>query len=288
MNKKAFYRRESFLLNIFTQAIIGLMVAHIYLQRGSLPASHLLIVLLLFSFLLWHTPSRGNPRKSYLYLTVQFLFACLLFTQDWLFMYLFLILTGHVMVMRDVSTRDSLIGVGVFVGVTLYGTFHPYTADLTTPPLIRAVVVTVGFILAGILSNSVARARRNRRELNRALAEIQDAHARLQTHIDQAASLAMAEKRNHLARELHDTLGHRLTVAIVQVEGASRLMEQEPQRVARMLETVQMQLTDGLNELRYTLKELRTTNSNGNDPSRSQQRIADEGRLGEPEEKLHD
>ncbi len=276
MNKKPFYRSESFLLYLFAQVVVCFAVAHIYVQRGSLPEPILLIALLLFSAFIWLMP-RNNPRQTYLYLVVQFLLACLLFTQDWLFMYLFLILTGQAIVLRGVSTRASLIWVGVFVVITLYGNFHPYTADLASPP-VRAVLSIVGFTFSGMLCSGIARTRRDQKEIERML-------TRLQEYADQSGTLAVAEERSRLVRELHDTLGHRMTVSSVQVEGASRLMKQEPQRVARMLKTVQMQLTDGLNELRYTLKELRTTNSNGNDLVRSLQRIADEGKPGKARRK---
>ncbi len=280
MNQKTlpFYRNESFLLYLLAQIVVCLAVVHIYLQRGSPPAPILLIVLLLFSALLWLLP-KNNPRQTYLYLAIQSSLACLLFIQDFLFVYLFFILASQSIILF--RTRDGLIWFGVFVVITLYGTFHPYTADLSNPPPIRAVLISSGFIFSGLLSNGIARARRDQKEIEYLL-------TRLQESTDQSRMLAVAEKRNRLARELHDTLGHKMTVSIVQVEGASRLIEQEPQRVARMLKTVQMQLTDGLTELRYTLKELRTTNSNGNAPSRSQQRIADEGELERPNEKTHD
>ena len=40
---------------------------------------------------------------------------------------------------------------------------------------------------------------------------------------NQLQELAIVEERNRLAREMHDSLGHRLTVAVVQLEGAQRL-----------------------------------------------------------------
>ena len=68
----------------------------------------------------------------------------------------------------------------------------------------------------------------------------------------------MAEERNRLAREMHDTLGHRLTVAAVQLEGAQRLIPRDPQRAAHMVGTVRDQVREALSELRRTVAALRT------------------------------
>ena len=56
-----------------------------------------------------------------------------------------------------------------------------------------------------------------------------------------------------MSREMHDTLGHRLTVSIVQLEGAGRLLAQDTQRAGQMIQTVRDQLVEGLAELRSTL-----------------------------------
>jgi signal transduction histidine kinase len=57
---------------------------------------------------------------------------------------------------------------------------------------------------------------------------------------------------------MHDTLGHRLTVSIVQLEGAERLIPQQPERAAKKVGTVRQQLEEGLGELRQTVAMLRT------------------------------
>jgi len=67
----------------------------------------------------------------------------------------------------------------------------------------------------------------------------------------------VVEERSRLAREMHDTLGHRLTVAAVQLEGAQRLIEADPDRAAQMVGTVREQVREALAELRQTVAALR-------------------------------
>jgi signal transduction histidine kinase len=57
---------------------------------------------------------------------------------------------------------------------------------------------------------------------------------------------------------MHDALGHRLTVAVVQLEGAQRLIPTNPERSASMIEAMREQLKQALTELRQTVSALRS------------------------------
>jgi signal transduction histidine kinase len=111
----------------------------------------------------------------------------------------------------------------------------------------------------------VGNAARNRRvaeearaESQRLLQELQVAHEQLKRHAHEAEVLAATEERNRLARELHDTLGHRLTVAAVQLEGAQRLIDRDANKASQMVGIVRGQVLDALAELRQTVATLRT------------------------------
>jgi signal transduction histidine kinase len=108
-----------------------------------------------------------------------------------------------------------------------------------------------------MLASALVRADEARRESERLLAELQDAHEQLRTYAERVEELAVVEERNRLAREMHDTLGHRLTVAAVQLEGAQRLCPQDPERAAGMVGTVREQVRGALSELRQTVAKLR-------------------------------
>jgi signal transduction histidine kinase len=62
----------------------------------------------------------------------------------------------------------------------------------------------------------------------------------------QLQDLAVTEERTRMAREMHDSLGHRLTISIVQLEGAQRLIPTDPERAARMIGTMRDELIEAL------------------------------------------
>ena len=116
---------------------------------------------------------------------------------------------------------------------------------------------TGGYLFFGTFSASATKAEIARKESQILLEDLTAAHLKLQTYAAQAEELAVAEERNRLAREMHDTLGHRLTVGIVQLEGAERFVDVEPERARIMLVTVKQQMREALSELRQAVATLR-------------------------------
>lgn len=117
---------------------------------------------------------------------------------------------------------------------------------------------TCGYIFVGSAANAQRRAEVASTESRRLLQELQTAHEQLQAYATRAEELAVVEERNRLAREMHDTLGHRLTVAAVQLEGAQKLVNRDPAKAITIIGTVREQVLEGLRELRRTVAALRT------------------------------
>jgi signal transduction histidine kinase len=120
--------------------------------------------------------------------------------------------------------------------------------------IVKGVIV---FALAAFVT-TLLQANRTRREAQQLLSELQAAHEQLQKYAAQVEELAVARERDRLSRDLHDTLGHRLTVSIVQLEGAGRLIAAAPERASQMVNSVRQQLDEGLSEVRRTVGMLRT------------------------------
>jgi len=115
--------------------------------------------------------------------------------------------------------------------------------------------VVYGFI--GAFAHARVRADSARRESQSLLAELQEAHHQLQEYAPHAEEMAIVQERNRLSREMHDTLGHRLTVAAVQLEGAQRICSIDPARAGTMVGTVREEVRDALAELRTVVATLR-------------------------------
>jgi signal transduction histidine kinase len=103
----------------------------------------------------------------------------------------------------------------------------------------------------GVLGHSLRQTEIARRERERLIEELKTTQIQLQ-------ELAVAKERTRLARELHDTLGHQLTVAVVQLEGAQRLIPTKPDQASQMIANMRDELKGALAELRLTVSAMRS------------------------------
>jgi signal transduction histidine kinase len=214
------------------------------------------VLLVAFGVLLARIPEPGaSPRKIHLYLAVQSGLVVALFMLaplDTGFALLYMILSAQVMLL--LPKRQGVLWITVFILVTAIAMLGYYGWP---GGLVLVLLYAGGYFFFSILANALVRADEERRESERLLNELQEAHRQLQSYAERVEELAVVEERNRLAREMHDTLGHRLTVAAVQLEGAQRLCPRDPDQAARMVGTVREQVREALSELRSTVARLR-------------------------------
>jgi signal transduction histidine kinase len=148
----------------------------------------------------------------------------------------------------------GLVWILIFIVATWLGGFLSFGAMHT----VDFVAMLGGYLFFGTFGAGLRQANEARQHTQQLLTELQEAHDQLRAFTSQAQQLAVAEERNRLAREMHDALGHRLTVAVVQLEGAQRLIPTEPERSATMIEAMRAQLKQALAELRQTVSALRS------------------------------
>jgi signal transduction histidine kinase len=149
--------------------------------------------------------------------------------------------------------RIGVLWVGIFTLVTGVSMI----ASQGWPGLVSLLVYVPGYFFFAIFGWTTDQAMRDRRRSEQLLAELQTAHAQLQQYANRLEELTITQERNRISREMHDTLGHRLTVASVQLEGAQRLIPTNPNRALHILTTVREQIREGLGELRRTVALLR-------------------------------
>src|SRR5262249_20372519 len=64
-----------------------------------------------------------------------------------------------------------------------------------------------------------------RQHAEQLVTQLEEAQERLQVYANEVEELAVTRERNRMAREIHDTLGHYLTLLAVQLETATKLQE---------------------------------------------------------------
>ena len=112
-------------------------------------------------------------------------------------------------------------------------------------------------VFVAVFSQVVAREHEARAEVERLAAELGAANGRLREYAAQAEELATARERNRLAREIHDTLGHYLTVINVQLEAAQAVIGTDRAKANDAVAKAQGLAKDGLAEVRRSVAALR-------------------------------
>ncbi len=123
--------------------------------------------------------------------------------------------------------------------------------------LFSGLTFASGYYFFASFAKATADAKHAQEESERLYAELQSAHKQLQAYASQAEDLAVAGERNRLAREMHDTVGHRLTTSAVQLQAIQKLIARDPARAQEMTATVQEQIAEALSELRQSVAALR-------------------------------
>lgn len=87
--------------------------------------------------------------------------------------------------------------------------------------------------------------------------KLEAANQQLSVYATQAEELATTKERNRIAREIHDNLGHYLTVVNVQIKAAQAIMSQNPDKAQDALQKAQRLTEEGLTAVRQSISALR-------------------------------
>ena len=125
------------------------------------------------------------------------------------------------------------------------------------PASVLGVFFLAGIVFVVVITELAVKEQRGRREIERLLAELKDANDRLRQYADRVEELATLKERNRLAREIHDSLGHYLTVVIVQIEAVMAVFEKDREQSLDLLRKAQGLAQKGLGEVRRSVATLR-------------------------------
>jgi signal transduction histidine kinase len=141
--------------------------------------------------------------------------------------------------------RQAIAGFAVLVGVNAIVVRNEPTgswSDMIWSTVIFGIAWTIGFGLGHKFREAEAAKERA---------------ARLERERREEAQAAVAEERARIARELHDVVGHSVSVMTVQAAGVRRLLKPDQEREREALETVEQTGREALAEMRRLVGVLR-------------------------------
>lgn len=186
---------------------------------------------------------RGERRSAYAYIVVLFLMGFGVFVVS------AASLGATLMLVVLVSQTVILLPLpAVAVVILLLPLFHAGMA------LDEGLREALGLVAAAVFAAVVTRLLMREQQ---ARAELAEANARLREYAVQVEGLATVQERNRVARDIHDGLGHALTVVQMQIKAARALLGPQPDRADQMLAKAQGQAEEALREVRRSVGALR-------------------------------
>jgi signal transduction histidine kinase len=123
--------------------------------------------------------------------------------------------------------------------------------------LFDGVIASTPIFFVAVFAQMRLNEQQAREQAEQLMVELGEANVQLAAYATQAEELAMTQERNRLAREIHDNLGHYLTIVNVQIEAAKVVMDSDPNRALDALNKAQELAQKGLTRVRDSVAALR-------------------------------
>ncbi|MGN9809582.1 sensor histidine kinase [Micromonospora sp. BQ11] len=151
-----------------------------------------------------------------------------------------------------VASRGSWRALAWASGISLaLSVAEIYLFDSVTENRTITLFLAIGTLVAAVASGVAVRTRRAY------LIALEDRAARLEVERDQRARLAVAEERARVAREMHDIVGHHVSVIVGLADGGAALATARAEQTAEPLRLIGDTGRQALSELRRVLGVLR-------------------------------
>ncbi|MGW0483399.1 sensor histidine kinase [Nonomuraea sp. NPDC003214] len=221
-------------------------------------AAALLAACVLWFFLPWRASAPAG-RKA---VTVLFLGASLLMMS-----------AGSIttLLISCLAVGNALVVFGMR-GAALYpvltGLLH-FGAGLVNPAQTLFMAVVNGLLamflclVIVLVMMALLEAHRQAVRTRRLLAELEEAHAALRRHAEQSRDLAVADERARMARDMHDSVGHHLTVINMSLANALRFRTARPASAWDEVRQAQELTLDALNDTRRWVRALKPLRMEG-------------------------
>ncbi len=225
--------------------------------------------LLLFGLLGLYLPTKGFwQRLGHIALQVVLILVTsgLMLRGSRLFPFIYLVLVIRSCLMVGLMGRVTVTALAFLLFMTTLGLkFRVLDGRLPRP--IRHLIgslqmnLIVFFGLSLVFTLLLVNALLNERTIQNRL---QKANQDLQRSAAQVKQLATAQERSRIAREIHDSLGHSLTALNIQLEGAIKLSQRDPQKSQALLAEAKRLGSVALQDVRQSVATLREKESGQN------------------------
>jgi signal transduction histidine kinase len=149
-----------------------------------------------------------------------------------------------------------MLGINGLIALLYFGgsRFVLYGSEITTTglPIYLAGQIFIIIFMQMYIEDEAAH-----NKIIRLIQELEKANSNLRNYVNQIEELTLVKERNRFAREIHDGLGHYLTVIHMQIQAARAIMVSDPQKALETLTIAQKQSQEALSDVRKSVSAFR-------------------------------
>lgn len=189
------------------------------------------------------------------------LFAAVGLSFDWLLYLVTLSLYFIVLSLRTAIIACILLYAAIVVNLAFLADWHSGASFFQNCfALLPAFIFVAVFSQANhALDEQKTRSDQLLHQLEVSNAELEQAHTQLQAYANEVEELTIVRERTRVAREIHDTLGHYLSILTIQLETIGKLQERDPARAMLEVEEARRVAAQSMQEVRNAVAALRPT-----------------------------
>lgn len=253
-----FITRAHRLVNLVSYLLIFVTAFRRISELDGLPV--ILVALALggvFTILYASEPRLSGRFKAYqpIYFALQMALVQILgIFQDYIDAWALLYIVLGLQAMRRCSRRAALVWVSLFIASTALSLSIEFGLISGIGRALAYTVIGAFFVSYDIQVSQHEDALEESQVL---LAELQEAHGKLQAYAAQAEKLAAAQERNRMLQELHDSVGQKVFAIQLAAEATRLMLERDPARAAGQIEALQTQTQAALNQMRQLIGQWR-------------------------------
>ncbi len=142
-------------------------------------------------------------------------------------------------------------------GGTMLGASGPFILENGWDGIFTAALFIPAILFVIVFTRLTESANESKEQAEALTRDLEEANRKLGEYAVQAEELATTQERNRIAREIHDNLGHYLTVVNVQLEAAKTVMDIKPEKAKDAINKAQNLAQEGLLAVRQSVSSLR-------------------------------
>ena len=237
--------------------IVVVILRRRYDLAGGFTLVSAMFLLGLFVLLYASEPLLSPRIKSYqwIYFTAQMIIVQSLgvfqkYQDTWAVLYIVL---GFQVAVRC-SRKEALLWFSLFVASLLVSLSAEF--GLISGPGRALAYIVIGVLLISY-DIQYARHEDSLAQSQLLLAELQEAHQKLEVFAAQAEKLAAMQERNRMIQELYDSVGQKIFAIQLAAETTRLLLEKDPRRASEQIENLQVQTQSALSQMRQLISQWR-------------------------------